>query len=89
MTASVMCGPEVGEIAVAPLIRVALTPRENQIAELLVDGLSNKDIAARLGIRKSTLAHQMHTLSGRFGIRGERVDRVRLARLLCGLPDRR
>ncbi|MFB9307093.1 response regulator transcription factor [Kibdelosporangium philippinense] len=41
-----------------------LTPREQQVAELVADGLSNKDIAAQLMIAQRTAeAHIGHILT--------------------------
>jgi DNA-binding NarL/FixJ family response regulator len=39
-----------------------LTPREREIAELLEPGLSNKDIARRLGIEVATVKNHVHNL---------------------------
>jgi len=41
---------------------VLLTPREQQIGELIDDGLSNKEIAARLGIEVSTVKNHVHKI---------------------------
>lgn len=40
----------------------ALTPREREIATLLEGGLSNKDIARRLGIEVATVKNHVHNL---------------------------
>ncbi len=40
----------------------ALTPREREIAGLLEAGLSNKDIAVRLGIEVATVKNHVHNL---------------------------
>jgi NarL family two-component system response regulator LiaR len=47
-----------------PLLEVDLTPRESEVLALLVEGLSNPEIAARLSITRSTArAHVSHILS--------------------------
>ena len=40
----------------------SLTPREREIADLLEAGLSNKDIARRLGIEVATVKNHVHNL---------------------------
>lgn len=42
-----------------------LTPRENQIAALVSEGLSNKQIARRLGITLATVKDHLHRLLGK------------------------
>jgi DNA-binding NarL/FixJ family response regulator len=44
-----------------------LTPREVEVLELLVEGLSNKAIALRLGISDQTVKFHVAALSGKLG----------------------
>lgn len=55
-----------------------LTPREIQVLELLVEGLSNKTIAARLGISDQTVKFHVAAISGKLGA-VNRTDAVRRA----------
>lgn len=52
--------------------RMLLTTREMQIVEMLVAGLSNKDIARRLNIAVSTTKSHVHNLLGKLNLRGRR-----------------
>ena len=56
----------------------ALTPRERQVVELMAEGLTNKAIAARLGISDQTVKFHVASLSGKLGA-ANRTDAVRLA----------
>ncbi|HEY7290630.1 MAG TPA: LuxR C-terminal-related transcriptional regulator [Vicinamibacterales bacterium] len=56
----------------------ALTAREIQVLELLAEGLSNKTIAARLGISDQTVKFHVASISGKLGA-ANRTDAVRLA----------
>jgi DNA-binding NarL/FixJ family response regulator len=58
-----------------------LTSRERQVVALIDDGLSNKEIAARLGIELSTVKNHVHNLLDKLGARGraEAAARVRIA----------
>ena len=44
-----------------------LTPREIEVLTLLADGLSNKAIAARLGISPQTVKFHVASISGKLG----------------------
>ena len=46
-----------------------LTVRERQIAKLLIDGLSNKEIAAELVIEPTTVKNHVHQILGKLGAR--------------------
>jgi DNA-binding NarL/FixJ family response regulator len=56
----------------------ALTARETQVLELLAEGLSNKAIAARLGISDQTVKFHVASIGGKLGA-ANRTDAVRLA----------
>ena len=62
-----------------------LTDREQEIVALIDQGMSNKAIAARLGIRVPTVKNHVHNLLGKLGVSGRseaaaRVRRVRRGR---------
>ena len=61
-----------------------LTVREREIAELIDEGLSNKEIAARLHIEVSTAKNHVHNILEKLGVRrrGEAAARLRRAGLL-------
>jgi DNA-binding NarL/FixJ family response regulator len=44
-----------------------LTPRERQVVQLLVDGLSVKQVASRLGIAMQTAKNHIHHVMGKVG----------------------
>lgn len=58
---------------------VQLTPRESEIARLIDDGLSNREIAGRLAIEIATVKHHVHNLLEKLRVsrRGEAVARLR------------
>jgi DNA-binding NarL/FixJ family response regulator len=55
-----------------------LTPREIQVLELLVEGLSNKTIAVHLGISDQTVKFHVASICGKLGA-ANRTDAVRRA----------
>ena len=55
-----------------------VTPRDQQVLDLLVQGCSNKEIAGQLSISPRTVKQHLRTLFLRAGIREGR-KRVRLA----------
>jgi DNA-binding NarL/FixJ family response regulator len=57
-----------------------LTPREQEVACLIADGLSNKEIAARLRISLGTVKHYVHQILDKTGLPG----RVAIATSLRG-----
>lgn len=48
----------------------ALTPREREIAALVTDGLSNKQIARRLSIELATVKNHVHNILRKLGVTG-------------------
>ena len=95
-TTSVVCGEAAcpPRVAAALLRHVAdtarertysefapLTSRERQVVALIDEGLSNKEIAARLCIELSTVKNHVHNLLEKLGARGraEAAARVRVA----------
>ncbi len=66
------------ENAVMDLDRMKVTPRDQQVLDLLVQGCSNKEIAGQLSISPRTVKQHLRTLFLRAGIREGR-KRVRLA----------
>jgi Bacterial regulatory proteins, luxR family len=60
---------------------IRLAPREKQIAELLLQGCSNEEIAQQLHIALRTVKAHFNRLFLRFGITGG-IKRVKLATLL-------
>jgi len=57
---------------------IKITPRDDQVLRLLVQGCSNKEIAAQLSISPRTVKQHLRTLFLRAGIRDGR-KRVKLA----------
>jgi DNA-binding NarL/FixJ family response regulator len=57
-----------------------LTPREHEVASLIADGLSNKEIAARLRISVGTVKYYVHQILDKTGLPG----RVAIATSLRG-----
>jgi DNA-binding NarL/FixJ family response regulator len=66
------------ETAVMDLDKMKVTPRDQQVLDLLVQGCSNKEIAGQLSISPRTVKQHLRTLFLRAGIRDGR-KRVRLA----------
>jgi DNA-binding NarL/FixJ family response regulator len=66
------------ENTVMDLDRMKVTPRDQQVLDLLVQGCSNKEIAGQLSISPRTVKQHLRTLFLRAGIREGR-KRVRLA----------
>lgn len=60
--------PEVVDLAEPVATAGILTPRERQIVQLLVDGLSVKQVASRLGIAMQTAKNHIHHVMGKIGV---------------------
>jgi DNA-binding NarL/FixJ family response regulator len=63
---------------VVDLNEIKVTPRDQQVLSLLVQGCSNKEIAGQLQISPRTVKQHLRTLFLRAGIRDGR-KRVKLA----------
>jgi DNA-binding CsgD family transcriptional regulator len=59
---------------------VALTPREREVAALVVDGLANREIAERLYLSRHTVSQYVKRIYRKLGV----DSRVALTRLLLG-----
>jgi DNA-binding NarL/FixJ family response regulator len=66
------------ESNVVDMAEVKVTPRDQQVLNLLVQGCSNKEIAGQLKISPRTVKQHLRTLFLRAGIREGR-KRVKLA----------
>jgi DNA-binding NarL/FixJ family response regulator len=60
---------------------VLLTPRRLQVAELLLEGMSNKEITDRLDVSESTVKQHVVDLRNIFGA----INRTQLAVMLAEL----
>jgi DNA-binding NarL/FixJ family response regulator len=58
-----------------------LTPRENQVLQLLAEGLTNKTIALRLGIKETTVKFHVNSLLAKLGAQSRTEAVTRAARL--------
>lgn len=61
------------------LSEIHITPRELEVLRLLAEGLSNREIAARLGISKGAVRHRLHAIFTQMGFDGTKGSRVLLA----------
>jgi two-component system response regulator FixJ len=68
------------EVVTARLRLATLTPRESELLDLIVDGMSNKQIAAELGIAEKTVANHRANLIEKMNAVNT-ADLVRLAML--------
>ena len=64
--------------ALEPSMPEPLTVREGQVLELLADGLSNKQIAARLGLSDETVKFHLSAVFGKLGV-SNRTEALRQA----------
>jgi DNA-binding NarL/FixJ family response regulator len=74
------------EITVIDIGQVKVTPRDQQVLNLLVQGCSNKEIAGQLQISPRTVKQHLRTLFLRAGIREGR-KRVKLAIAMFAKED--
>jgi DNA-binding CsgD family transcriptional regulator len=63
--------------------KVDLTPREHDLVRGLTLGLSNRDLAASLGVRDKTVRNQLTVLYEKLGVAG----RLQLALLVTRQPE--
>ena len=49
-------------------VRPRLTPRERDLLHAILEGCSNKEIAARLGIGVQTVKNRLSALYAKFGV---------------------
>jgi len=75
-TAAKSCGRQGN--AMLSLNQIKITPRDEQVLQLLMQGCSNKEIAAQLNISPRTVKQHLRILFLRAGIRDGR-KRVKLA----------
>ena len=61
-----------------------LSDRQRQIITSLCDGLSNREIAEKLGVTEGTVKIHLHTIYGKLGVR----SRSELVSALAGRPRR-
>lgn len=75
-------------------VALPLTRRERQIADLLEQGLTNKEISRRLDIRVATVKNHVHNILKKLHLQhraevGARLRRRQEARRIAGLPPAR
>lgn len=91
------CPPEVAGELLRALYRYtpaaaecgeALTPRECEVLRELGNGLSNKEIARRLGLSLSTIKHHVHKILDKLHVlrRAEAMRKVRDTPWIAGFP---
>jgi DNA-binding CsgD family transcriptional regulator len=69
---------------VVDLVAAALTTREREVAELLLDAKGNVAIALSLGISERAVKHSLRGMCRKAGLRDP--NRILLARVLLGIP---
>jgi DNA-binding NarL/FixJ family response regulator len=79
-------GPVLTDSGRAVSSSVVLRPREREIMGLIADGLSNRQIAARLVITEKTVKNHICSIYQRFGV-GERSQAVSRWRELLSISD--
>jgi DNA-binding NarL/FixJ family response regulator len=87
---SLVLGPGVGEagsrMALASAAAVdpfGLTPREREILDLLTRGLTNRQIAERLGLAGKTVSNLVSSVLAKLGA-GDRLEAAQIARVRLG-----
>jgi two-component system nitrate/nitrite response regulator NarL len=76
----------VATLSAAPPRSMRLTERERQIAGLLRQDFSNKEIAIALSVGESTVKHHVHNVLRRLGVRRRQEAVVVLKRAERGVP---
>lgn len=66
-----------------------LSPREEQILDLVAEGLTNREIGARLGVVEKTVKNTMTRILMKLGLHGRTQAAVFITRLRSGEPTRR
>ena len=68
-----------------------LTDREQEVLELVADGLTNKEIAGRLGLAAATVKNHVHNILRKLGVtrRADAVRRAYLGGLVADYRPRR
>jgi DNA-binding CsgD family transcriptional regulator len=69
-TAVIIDRPSNGTDLASTLSKYRLTPRERQVLELLLEGLSTKEIGGRLGISPNTAKAFVRIMAGKVGVTG-------------------
>nr|WP_239012226.1 helix-turn-helix transcriptional regulator [Streptomyces sioyaensis] len=64
-----------------------LTGRESAVAKLVAEGLTNRQIAAHLGLSKSTVAGHLDRVRDKWGVRSRAQIAVRVADQAAGRPE--
>ncbi|WP_432000252.1 ATP-binding protein [Streptomyces sioyaensis] len=64
-----------------------LTGRESAVAKLVAEGLTNRQIAAHLGLSKSTVAGHLDRVRDKWGVRSRAQIAVRVADRAAGRPE--
>jgi DNA-binding NarL/FixJ family response regulator len=59
----------------------SLTPRESEVLQLVAEGLPNKTIALRLGIRETTVKFHVNSILAKLGAQSRTEAATRAARL--------
>jgi DNA-binding NarL/FixJ family response regulator len=57
-----------GDFAVRPPLPAGLTEREAQVLGLVAGGLTNRQVAARLGSAPKTVGNQLHSAYAKLGV---------------------
>lgn len=74
--------PDRGSVMLSAELAATLTPREVDMARLILEGLANKEIAQRLSLSENTVRNHIYNLYQKLGIQ-KRMDLV----ALCGERD--
>lgn len=75
---------ELADVEVSPATQAGLTKRQAQVAALLAEGLSNKEIATRLTISIRTVDGHVEQILAKFGVSSRAQAAIRLRELAVG-----